>query len=374
MVNHLEQPGAAHRQELLQPVNDDISPSATNPAITEQSYNPRGGPDNDDDSSPLILARAIEPLSPQRRLLFQHFSDFIAAKMVVYDFGGNGYRDIILPLACQDEVVGQAVCAVAAFHLGSNGLVSDMVQTAEATQHAVVARLSRDARELAPNRVFTMSTWAAIMVLLVGETITAHSNFIQLLGMLRPLAKSAHLYHSMPQEAISFLQQQTRMFQLFSSAFDSNGDSLKLLSGPIEPYLDWATLPDDSTNDTRLANMLTIRSAILASAHLCAQRMQNPSSYVCPAQELETLKQTVISLEPNVDGAHALVWTCFIAAAESTLPEHRSFFSRRLASLFECTRFGTIPKALELLDTIWKKQGKTKWTELVPLERPMLVM
>lgn len=84
--------------------------------------------------------------------------------------------------------------------------------------------------------------------------------------------------------------------------------------------------------------------------------------------------QTVISLEPSVEGAHALVWTCFIAAAESVQSEHRQFFSHRLASLFECTRFGTIPKALELLDTIWRKQGKKKWTELVPLEGPMLVM
>lgn len=102
--------------------------------------------------------------------------------------------------------------------------------------------------------------------------------------------------------------------------------------------------------------------------------MQNQASYLCPNYQLETLKETVKGLEPSVEGAHALVWTCFVAAAESVLPEHRLFFSHRLGSLYECTRFGTIPKALELLDMIWKKQGKKKWTELVTLERPILIM
>lgn len=131
--------------------------------------------------------------------------------MVVYDFGTNGYRDIILPLACQDETVGRAVCAVAAFHLSASGVSSHMLATAEATQHAVLAKLSRDSRELTPDRVFTMSTWMAVVVLLVGETITASSNYTQLLGMLRFLAKSAESDPSIPAAAKAFLSQQTRM-------------------------------------------------------------------------------------------------------------------------------------------------------------------
>ena len=164
-------------------------------------------------------------------------------------------------------------------------------------------------------------------------------------------------------------------FELFGSAFTSEPTSLELLSGPIEPYLDWASLPSSPrTNDSRATNLLLIRSAILASAQLCVQRMQNPSSYLCPAHQLESLKQTVKDLEPSVEGAHALVWTCFVAAAESVLPDHRRFFSHRLGSLYECTRFGTIPKALELLEMIWEKQGKKKWTDFVTRERPMLIM
>jgi hypothetical protein len=55
-------------------------------------------------------------------------------------------------------------------------------------------------------------------------------------------------------------------------------------------------------------------------------------------------------------------------------PEHREFFTDRLASLYGCTRFGTILQALEMLESIWEKQGRQKWTEFVTLERPILVM
>lgn len=192
--------------------------------------------------------------------------------MVVYDFGGNGYRDIILPLACQDETVAQAVCAVAAFHLGSNGLANNILETAEATQHAVLTRLSRDSRELTPNQVFTMTTWAAVMVLLVGETITAHSNFIQLLGMLRPLAKSAHLYHVIPQEARSFLQQQTRM-----SVHDPPLDGNQLSSKVLFPGFNFSARPSIATT--------TASSFYLA-----------PLNHTSTGQRFQTLTPTTVAL------------------------------------------------------------------------------
>jgi hypothetical protein len=102
--------------------------------------------------------------------------------------------------------------------------------------------------------------------------------------------------------------------------------------------------------------------------------MKNRCPYICPGDELDSLKDTILSLDPSVEGEHALVWTCFVAAAESVQTEHREFFTDKLASLYGCTRFGTIPQALDMLEVIWEKQGKQKWTEFVTSERPILVM
>lgn len=63
-----------------------------------------------------------------------------------------------------------------------------------------------------------------------------------------------------------------------------------------------------------------------------------------------------------------------MAAAESILPEHREFFSTRLAGLYSVTSFGSIPVAVKALTTIWGMQGTRRWTEIVSSETPILIM
>lgn len=103
-----------------------------------------------------------------------------------------------------------------------------------------------------------------------------------------------------------------------------------------------------------------------------ALRVATPESSIA---SVERLRQTIVDLAPKEEaGGHALVWACFVAAAESTLPEHREFFSNRLGTLFHCTEFGTIPLALETLQLVWASQATTSWTEIVTRQRPMLIM
>lgn len=176
---------------------------------------------------------AIEAVPPQARMLFDHckhppsppppgrsrweltsisccaVSNFIAAKMVVFDFTGNGYRQIILPLACQDETVGQAVSVIAAFHLAQKA--PHMRMAAEMGQQAILSRLCRDALLLEPKRFFNLSTWATILVLLVGDTITGSNNYVHLLELLSRLAQSSASVQSLPDTTRAFIMEQTRM-------------------------------------------------------------------------------------------------------------------------------------------------------------------
>ncbi|OBT79845.1 hypothetical protein VF21_01532 [Pseudogymnoascus sp. 05NY08] len=152
---------------------------------------------------------AIQVVPPQARMLFDHFSNFIAAKMVVFDFTGNGYRQIILPLACQDEMVGRAVSIIAAFHLVQEA--PHMRMAAEIGQQAILSRLCRDSLLLEPERLFSLSKWATVLVLLVGTTITGSDNFVYLLELLSCLARSSASVHSLSDTTRAFIMEQTRM-------------------------------------------------------------------------------------------------------------------------------------------------------------------
>lgn len=130
--------------------------------------------------------------------------------MVVFDFAGNGYRQIILPLACQDEMVGQAVSVVAAFHLQENA-PPQMRVAAEIGQQAILSKLSRESLLVDSTRLFSLSKWTTILLLLVGTTITGSNNYIHLLELLSCLTQSATSQLSLPETTRAFIVEQTHM-------------------------------------------------------------------------------------------------------------------------------------------------------------------
>ncbi|TFB00183.1 hypothetical protein CCMA1212_007592 [Trichoderma ghanense] len=317
--------------------------------------------------------RAIQPVSPQARLFFNHFSEFIAPKMVVFDFHGNGYRDILLPLACEDELVGQAISVIAAFHLSQRA--PQMRMAAEVGQHAILSKLFRDSLQLEPRRLFSLSTWATILVLLVGETITGANNYVHLLEILSNLAQSSDSVPSLSPITRGFIKEQTRMFELFGFPLSSETKGIQTLSKQPDYYLDFmSSYPSLSQDPQQYANVAVMKEAIKQACDLYRNRAMHLISQEESIQSVERLKETVIDLDPSVDGCHALVWTYFVAAAESILPEHRDFFSTRLQSLYSCTEFGTIPIAVQSLQHIWANQGSQRWTEVVTRQRPILIM
>ncbi|KAH8123488.1 hypothetical protein ACSS6W_007482 [Trichoderma asperelloides] len=316
---------------------------------------------------------AIQALSPQARQFFSYFSETIAPKMVVFDFSGNGYRNILLPLACEDELVGQAISVIAAFHLSQNA--PHMRMAAEVGQQAILSKLFRDSLQLEPKRLFSLSTWATILVLLVGDTITGANNYVHLLEILSNLAKSSDSVESLSMTTREFIREQTRMFELFGFPLSSETKGLQVLSKRPDYYLDFmSSSPSVNQDPEQFANVSVMKEAIRQACDLYRNRALHLISDEESIQSVERLRETVLDLEPSVDGCHALVWTYFVAAAESILPEHRDFFSHRLQSLYSCTHFGTIPIAVQTLEHIWANQGSQRWTQVVTRHRPILIM
>lgn len=134
--------------------------------------------------------------------------------MVILDSVRNGYRDIILPLACQDQVLSRAVCVTAAFHLGRKS--QNIRHMAEMGYQTIIERLQRDSMLLQPGQVFNHYTLATILVLLVGETITGVDNYVRLLDMLECFMQSPGALSSLPPALQPFFSEQIRML-VFSS-------------------------------------------------------------------------------------------------------------------------------------------------------------
>lgn len=126
--------------------------------------------------------------------------------MVILDKVSNGYREFILPMALQDEVLCRAVAVVAAQHLSQGHPALELA--AEKGRTAVISRLRRDA-SLA-SQVFNEFTWATLIVLLVGETVTGNADYSFLVQMLLCLSNNEAV-RTKESPLARFLRAQTHM-------------------------------------------------------------------------------------------------------------------------------------------------------------------
>lgn len=127
--------------------------------------------------------------------------------MVILDDVANGYRDVLLPLACEDQLLQRAICVVATQHLALHN--SHYQKAADQSRAAVISQLRRDSLQSSPDRIFNVSTWATLIVLLVGETITGSSECGHMLQTLISLARN--ISQAAPSRVTHFLLQQTHM-------------------------------------------------------------------------------------------------------------------------------------------------------------------
>lgn len=301
--------------------------------------------------------------------------------MVVLDHVANGYRDIILPLACDNDLLRQAVSVVATQHLALSH--PSYQAAADKSRAAIISQLRHESFQATSDLVFNRGTWATIIVLLVGETITGSSEYGHLLQTLSCLSQNVGHIDSSTKH---FLTQQTHMY-VIHAILSSGHFSLKLarfeflgqpllgeaqginaLRLPLENYLDWIhyDVPTDPGDETLLLNL---RMAFIKASHIYLGRV---SSDETQWELLESLKQLVSQIDPQQVGSHALVWVCFIGAADSTDPAHQSFFTDRLQQIFSKTKFNNILSAINSLPAIWRQKGS--WTRNLILTAPTLIM
>lgn len=145
---------------------------------------------------------------------------------------------------------------------------------------------------------------------------------------------------------------------------------MNVLSFPPEDYLDWTyyDLPADSEHNyvLHLSRMAFIKASQIYVGRVAGNQDQ--------WELVEGLKQIVSQIEPDRMGSHALVWVCFIGAADSTDPEHRNFFVDRMNRIFAKIKFQNISAGVRALPAIWSQQSTTRWTQNLSQLAPTLIM
>lgn len=82
---------------------------------------------------------------------------------------------------------------------------------------------------------------------------------------------------------------------------------------------------------------------------------------------------TLSSISSGSPGEHTLVWATFMAASESSTPEHQQFFREALVSHYRRNGFVNILRALDHLERIWSRGKEEDWTILLPEPRAFIV-
>ncbi|KAK5045059.1 hypothetical protein LTR84_010207 [Exophiala bonariae] len=316
----------------------------------------------------LALPSSLQVMARQDRELFAHFSSAVAPVMVVLDGKFNGYRNLILPLAYEDELVKGAVSVVSMYHLAPER--PEMQFHADVGLQLIIRQLLQ--RTSQSEKALDLSAWTTIVVLLVGETITGGSNLPLLFKILQHLSTANS---NSGQESVmhSFLHEQTRMMTLFAQPLLGESAGTTTLRTPLEAYFDF--ISNAAIFHPGLATQIGVfKSAICQACNIYLRRAtQNPEQSESSAA-LDTLKELCEGIHPNTPGHHTLVWVYFVAAAESVSLGHRDFFTMRLQEVYSRTRFHNIPTALSALQKLWKVQSERRWTEVLPEIMPVFII
>ncbi|KAM5349071.1 hypothetical protein ACJ41O_008894 [Fusarium nematophilum] len=324
-------------------------------------------------STSASLVPSLTHVAPWQRLLLKHFSDHIAPEMVVIDDCNNGWRNLVLPLACADELVMSAVMAVSAFHLSDKAVgVADAGMLYSTAIHELQKR--QDLRKYdipARHRIIL-----AIIVLLLAMIVNGCSDFPIMFRMLQSaldMVGGESMLGAGSQAITEFSARQIRKMRVYASPFISQDAGVTAIA--THARQGWPDQHHYRQSYPAHSRALGLISNLREQAFRIYLRRASSAEDVGAASTdlISTFRQMLESFPEELPGEHVLIWPIFIAASESYAPEHREFFAGFLERHFRRNGFANILKALESLRVIWARNGGENWTALLP-KQPVFVM
>ncbi|KAM0417417.1 hypothetical protein ACHAPT_012566 [Fusarium lateritium] len=292
--------------------------------------------------------------------------------MVVIDDRNNGWRSLVLPLACIDEVVMSSVMAVSAFHLSEKAVGQRFVDASTLYSKAICELQKRqDLQQYDVHARYRIII--SIIVLLLAMIVNGSSDFPIMFRMLQSALDMVGGENTGSRVMADFSTSQIHKMRVYASPFISQDEGVSAVATQIRQS--WADQQLYHQSYPAHSRALGLISELRDKAF---QIYLNRASSVedggaASADLISTFKQMLESFPEALPGEHVLVWPIFIAASESYSPDHQQFFARFLEKQFRRNGFVNILKALESLREIWARNGNENWTTLLP-KQPVFVM
>lgn len=286
------------------------------------------------------ISPSLELFDSSTRMLLSNFSEDIAPTMVPIDGPRNGFRTILLPLACEHELVRYALLASSANHLRLKK--PELAPAATRYQTAAIASLT-GAANITQGQIHTgATTLATIVLLLVNDMVTGCHDFRLLIGMAKSwILAFGDAQNPEDEPVVRFLKEQINFMELM-----------------IEPLIG-IRAPSFLRGDFQPLDIFTrLESAIDQACKIYALRVLGgppQGNDLSVAGLLDKLKATVEEIPIGIPGEHALIWVYFLTAAESSSTVHREFFAGRLAGVYERVKSSNIAKTFNILHSIWEQ-------------------
>ncbi|CAM1501465.1 Fc.00g034490.m01.CDS01 [Cosmosporella sp. VM-42] len=276
----------------------------------------------------LSQAPDLAILEPWKEFLLTYFSDNIAPEMVVVDDDHNGWRHLVLPLACVDELVMSSVLAVSAFHLA--GKVSGQVVVDPSKLYCQAIRELQNRRDLTGcDKQTRQLIILAIVILLVAVMVNGCSDFPIMFQMLQSAIDAVGGEAGLLDggEMAEFSLRQIRKMRVYAAPLLSQGDGVYAIICQAQESFDCLhyydrLYPKHSPTFSLIADLRQ------QAFNIYLDRVLDGCTSTPSTEVIHHFMATVKSFPEGSPGEHVLVWPVFIAASESSLPEHHIFFEK----------------------------------------------
>ncbi|EXJ55454.1 hypothetical protein A1O7_08381 [Cladophialophora yegresii CBS 114405] len=326
----------------------------------------------------LIATPPSDLVAAWQQYCLLHFSNHIAAELVVIDDHQNGWRYLILPIAHHDELVREAVLSASVFHFCAT--VEEKVFDPNIIYNNAIRGLRQRQNLDAYDTSGKQTVLLALLVLLATVIVNGSSDFPTVFNLLE-----AALTASGGEAAVEagelgvFLVRQIRKFRGYAAPFLSQERGVTRLSltasGGQEAADGWDCFKSyHALHPEYNQQMSLIYDLNQQACDIYVTRASTGLNGLPSSEPVAKFIRTLEMLPPSSPGEHILVFAIFIVASESALREHQQYFTNVLLRHYQRNGFANILTALQYLKRSWNKQGTMQdWTERLPQMQVLVV-
>ncbi|VUC30717.1 unnamed protein product [Clonostachys rosea] len=333
-----------------------------------------------------MLGLDAEAIPAWKRELLLHYSDHIAAEMLVIDGLHNGWRHLVLPICFDDALVMDAVLTVSAFHHPMGFSLSHDQQFQPDILYArTITGLQARSKIAEYDRQSQHCIILTIMLLLTGIMVSGYPDFPILFHMLQSALDAIGGEKGLGSgEVAEFITRQINKLRVYAAPLLSEDYGIAALSSSERSEKMFGCLrycleqrPEHSESILKIPDIVQQACDIyLGHVIPCGEHALDPTTPIGKLESINRLsrfKQTLEIFPHDSPGEQVLIWATFMAASDCLLEEHKVFFEDFFRRHYMRSKFKNLEFGLDALRKIWARPLTERWTALLPQSKLFLM-